>query len=191
MANTRSLTIRPWPIAGVCWIEFHAEPRTADLPDAPEQLLEPALFNLAPTMGLLASVSSTAWYRRPTKTASPPASDTGLARAHDRRILATHRWSRHISHTTLRNTFVVQRKCCAGLHRRQGQHAPMRRPSGVGINPPAAGSKERHKLVRQRKRGARTRFIRRARKDLRLPPTALHRVQQGWRDSRAASAIGA
>jgi hypothetical protein len=27
---------------------------------------------------------------------------------------------------TLHNTFVVQRKCCAGLHRRQGQHGPIR-----------------------------------------------------------------
>jgi hypothetical protein len=139
-----------WPIAGLRWIEFHAEPRTADLPGAPEQLPEPAL-SIWSHNGLLASVFS---------------------------ALGTDE--------TLHNTFVVQRKCCAGLHRRQGQHGPIRglqasestplRPGLRGVTSSSGSASAAHVSLALA-------LIRRTRKDLRLPPTALHRVQQGWRDS--------
>lgn len=139
-----------WPIAGLRWIEFQAEPRTGDLLTAPEPLPEPAL-SIWSHNGLLASVFSAAWYRRNTP--------------------------QHFCCTTkvLRRPSSEARTAWADPG-----------PSGVGINPPAAGLRgvtSSSGSASAAHVSLALALIRRTRKDLRLLPTALHRVQQGWRDS--------
>lgn len=132
-----------WPIAGLRWIEFHAEPRTADLPDAPEPLPEPALAIWSHN-GLLASVFSAAWYRRNTP--------------------------QHFCCTTkvLRRPSSEARTAWADPG-----------PSGIGINPSPVRSKGRHKLVRQRKRGACLIGTRSNQTDPEGPPPPAHRAASG------------